>query len=274
MNIVSLFFQLNGDLKNINHLGENEIFQIEKKIKLEKKINPDAIDSTTALNLIHVLKNYKTSFFVICNTRILFNFLTGDYHLRTLFADQIDANDYNYDEIHFVIEEYLLEDLKNILRKKLADYEFDDIKDLLEHKDILPFSFLAFVKVKLIEKINLIINRYKNGSALDKDLQSLYDSRMYLTLNYFTSPETDEVMQEIISVTAGFFNLNNFHRKNKMIMQCMVNYNSFSPHVSQVINENAKISSKEIKTESSGFSWRYIWLAIILVRAFYQCSKY
>lgn len=271
MNIVSLFFQLNGNIKNINNLTENEVFQIEKKIKLEKKINPDAVDNTTAVNLIHVLKNYKTSFFVICNTRTLFNFLTGDYHMRSLFAESFE--NYNNEEVQYVIEEYLLEDLKNMLRKKLAEYEFEDIKNLMDFKDLLPFSFISFVKAKLFEKTNLTINRYKNNSASTKDKQSLYNPNLYFALNQFRSPESDDVINDLVSVTARFFNANNFQKYNKLIMKCMVNYSSYSPNVSEVINENAKIASKEVKTESSWFHWRYIWLVLILVRAFYQCSK-
>jgi len=272
MNIVSLFYQLNADLKSINDLSENEIFQIEKKIKLEKKINPDAIDNTTAVNLIHVLKNYKSSFYVICNTRLLFNFLTGDYHLRSLFADTIE--NLNYDEIHFVIEEYLLEDLKNNLRKKLADYEFEDIEQLLEYKELFPFSFMAFVKVKLFEKTSLIINRYSNNTYSTKDLQALYNPNLYQSLNHFSSPESDDVMNDLINVTSNFYNANNFQKNNKLIMKCMVNYHSFSPQVSEIINQNAKIASKEVKTESSGgFQWRYIWFALILIRALYRCNQ-
>ena len=84
MNIIELFEKLNLDRGESYQFSAEEIIKIEKRINVEKKLNPE-IDNNVASNLVLALKNYPQEFDFLVNDFVLYNFFAKSKYPRSHF---------------------------------------------------------------------------------------------------------------------------------------------------------------------------------------------
>ncbi len=279
MNIVKLFYHLKLDPKKILELNDNEIIRIEKQINLETKLNPENFDVTSTINFINVLKKYRESFYTICNTRIIFNTFTDEYHLQSIFGPKLES--INMSEVHLVLDNYLLDELKSFISKKLSENNFEDIEYFLNINNYLSPSTNDFIKNRLITKCNSINLILSSKNIASNELKPLSDPFFYKTLNHYASPEMDEVVSNLVDIASDGYNTDKRSYIYVSILMKMIDYHAFSSDLNDVIFSNKKVvtenmnaSNQKTSNEKSSFSpWTIVWLVILVLRLLYYCSR-
>ncbi|RXR24395.1 hypothetical protein [Flavobacterium stagni] len=265
MNIIRLFENLQLDHNRTHEFTEDEIIRIEKQVNVEKRLNPD-IDVNVASQLTEALRNYPHTFYFVIQERVLYNFFAGTTYGYDRFQTPVEAD--NWHEIQIFFEKYLLTDLSFFLEQKIADNQFDAVKEIMEYSHFFPEEFLLTLQRKAIQKIEFAVNQLMNPASTSSHIDYCKTSSFFNFLSQLTSPEMDEKVKILLNRVVDIYNSNNQHPQAGSIMVAMASYRPFDEDLEETLLGNRNVvlgKSHSKKSYFSSFSWKTFGIILIIL---------
>jgi len=265
MNIIELFEKLNLERGKFYQFSAEEIIKIEKRINVEKKLNPE-IDNNVASNLVLALKNYPQVFDFLANDFVLYNFFAKSKYPRSHFKSQkieIDS-----EQIKAFIDEFLSEDLVLYFDKKMTQNAFDDMEYLLQSKEYFPQEVLYKIEKKAFSKLDFSVNQLDNLAVDMSHLNYLKHKIFYDFLSHFSSPGMDECFTRFINKITAIYNKQPHWNFSSSVIISLSNYNAYSDELKELMLKNKKVANENIESKtssSSTFSGKSIFFIIVFV---------
>jgi len=264
MNIIELFEKLNLERGESYQFSAEEIIKIEKRINVEKKLNPE-IDNNVASNLVLALKNYPEEFNFLANDFVLYNFFANTRYRR----DDFWPKNIEPERIRIFISQFLEEELTLYFDKKMSQNAFDDIDYLLEEKEYFPDDVLYKIEKKIHGKLDFTLNKLAVSEVRDLDsVFYLKQKSFYDLLSKFSSPEMDERVSLLINSIVEIYNATKKSGFGESAMLAISHYDAFDSDLNDLLAKNrAAVRSNIDNTSSgsSGISGRTIFFIILIV---------
>lgn len=274
MNILELLKSTGIDSSNFSELTSEEIIRIEKKINVEKRLNPD-LDTNTIVNLLNAIKSKPKEL----------DFVYNHLYFRKIFLNE--AHNYkspnnlenleNKQEIKLFLKDYFINDLENYFENCYAKNDFIAINRLLEYSSILPEELIFTIKRKVLLRLDyaiLNLNEFKKG--VENNISYIERKSFYDALSNIRSSEIDEKMSNLVN---SIIKLSSIRRGDEFLLesiQAMAYYNAIDADLDKVLKSNRDIvyknesnyiqpSTSSSSTESNYSPFKIVLLAVIII---------
>lgn len=280
MNIIALFEKLGLDKTTIRELTSEEIIRIEKKINVERKLDPE-IDANSANDLIEALKNYKEELAFVVGKRTFYNFFSGRNLHKNLF--RFPNPDVAPERINAFFSRFLQEALLLKSDQDIAAGKYYELSDILTSKTFIPDEVYFKIRHRLLGKIDFALVSLTNENADSNAISYITEDAFFHLLSKFTSVETDDKMRDFLSVVVDLHNNGNNKEYTKKIITAMSSYAAFDEELERVLQRNRANMNPvpryvpSSSSSSSSVPWgRMVFIFLIFIKVligFGRCSE-
>lgn len=271
MNILELLKNTDIDSSNFSELTSEEIIRIEKKINVEKRLNPD-LDTNTIVSLLNAIKSKPKEL----------DFIYNHLYFRKIFLNEahnyINPNNLeNKQEIKLFLKDYFINDLEKYFENCYAKNDFIAVNRLLGYGSILPEELIFTIKRKVFLRLDyaiLNINEYREG--VENNISYIERKSFYDTLSSINSSETDDKIAKLLS---SVIKLHSIRREDEFLLntiEAMAYYDAIDTDLARVLKSNRNIvysnyskntqqSTSSSNTESNYSPFKIVLLAVIII---------
>lgn len=276
MNIIALIEKLQLDKSTIAAISPEEIIRIEKRINMEKRLDPD-IDTNSAANLVEALRNYQPELAYVCGTRVFYNFLADRNHSRNSFNFQVP--DISADRIRYFFTRFLEDAVVLHAERDLSENYFFSLVSVCSRKEYLPEDALFKIHKKLLGKIDFALGELQSGNISENSKSIIANREFYELLDCFSDLETDDKMLLLVNLVAKKYNLElNSREVLRTVLISMTAYHPFDEELAGVIERNYTVMTAPVTTsgnssDSSFPWWKTIGLVVLGLRVIFALFR-